>query len=106
MSAYAGPIPRFVVPRLARPRYRSVTLSNSRWYGMIRWALPLISSLELSIPRSPSACISSRSTRGLTTTPSAITGVTCGYRIPEGTSWSFSRCPPATIVWPALFPPW
>ncbi len=72
---------------------------------MIRWAFPEIRTRLVSMPRSSRASISSSSTPGLTTTPSAMTVVTFGYRMPEGTSWSFRRCPPAEMVWPALFPP-
>ena len=98
-------MPRFVVPRALWPRNRCVTFSSSRWYGMIRCALPEIRSFETSMPASVSSSISARSTPGSTTTPSAITLVMCGYRMPLGTRWSLSSRPSAMIVWPALLPP-
>ena len=73
---------------------------------MIMWQLPETTSLDGSTPTASSPSSSSSRTRGSTTTPSAITDVMCGYRIPEGISWSLSVCPSARIVWPALFPPW
>ena len=41
LSAYAGPMPRFVVPSLFFPSRRSVSASSSWWYGRMRCALPL-----------------------------------------------------------------
>jgi len=55
---------------------------------MIMWQLPDTISREGSTPTAASPSISSSSTRGSTTTPSAITLVMWGYRIPEGISWS------------------
>ena len=43
--------PRPVVPILRGPRNRSVTLSRVRWYSVMRWALALSSSRDVSIPR-------------------------------------------------------
>ena len=43
LSWYAGPMPRPVVPILALPRNRSVTLSMATWYGMIKCASARIS---------------------------------------------------------------
>ncbi len=80
-------MPRPVVPIRRLPRKRSVTLSRVRWYGVIRWALPEISSLEVSMPRSFRPASSESSTAGSITTPLPMTGVTFGLRIPEG-----SRC--------------
>ena len=50
LSAYAGPMPRLVVPSLRLPSRRSVRRSSSWWYGRIRWALPLSFSREQSTP--------------------------------------------------------
>ncbi len=72
---------------------------------MITCAFAETSSREQSMPREVSSSISSSSTRGSTTTPSAMTVVMCGYRIPEGIRWSRRVRPPARTVWPALFPP-
>ncbi len=87
LSPYAGPMPRPVVPILDLPRYRSVTLSRARWYGMIRCASAEITSRLVSTPRASSASSSSISTAGSITTPLPITQVTPGVRIPDG-----SRC--------------
>src|SRR5262249_53471461 len=105
LSAYAGPMPRFVVPSLFLPRYRSVTRSSSWWYGMIRCALPDSRNKPVSTPFDPSMSISSSRTAGSTTTPLPITGVTHGYRTPLGTSCSLKPSPSTTSVWPALCPP-
>jgi hypothetical protein len=45
---------------------------------MIMWQLPLTTSPDGSTPIARSPSISSSSTRGSTTTPSAITEVMCG----------------------------
>ena len=50
LSAYAGPMPRLVVPSLFLPRCRSISRSSSWWYGRIRWALPDTFSREQSTP--------------------------------------------------------
>ena len=71
-------MPRFVVPSLFFPRNRSVTLSSSWWYGMIRWALPETLSRDVSIPLPASMSSSAMRTAGSTTTPLPITGVTWG----------------------------
>ncbi len=91
-------MPRFVVPSALFPRNRWVTFSSSRWYGMIRWQFPETRSRETSTPVRRSSSSSWRRWRGSTTTPSAITGVMWGYRMPDGTSWSFSRRPSAITV--------
>ena len=44
LSAYAGPIPRRVVPIWSLPRRRSPAPSIAMCQGMIRWALPEIRS--------------------------------------------------------------
>ena len=80
-------MPRPVVPILALPRYRSVTLSSARWYGVIRWAFAETSSLEQSTPRAARPSISSSRTCGSITTPLPITGTTFGDSTPDG-----SRC--------------
>ena len=105
LSAYAGPMPRLVVPSLFLPRKRSVTRSSSWWYGMIRCALPDTRISPVSIPRDSSMSSSSNSTAGSTTTPLPMTGITHGYSTPLGTSWSLKTSPSTTIVWPALCPP-
>ena len=84
LSAYAGPMPRPVVPICRLPRKRSVTLSSVRWYGMIRWALALTSSREASTPRASSASISLEEHLGSMTTPLPMTGVHVGVRMPDG----------------------
>ena len=80
-------MPRPVVPIRALPRYRSVTLSRARWYGMIRWAFAEISSRSQDTPRCRRSSISPSSTSGSTTTPLPMTGTTWGDSTPEG-----SRC--------------
>ena len=57
---------------------------------MIMWQFPDTTSRDGSTPTAVSPSISSRSTRGSTTTPSAITDVMWGYRMPEGISCSLS----------------
>ena len=69
LSAYAGPIPRRVVPICSRPSFVSPAVSSSRWYGMIRWAFALTRRPLVSMPRDFRPSISSVSTRGSTTVP-------------------------------------
>ncbi len=78
LSAYAGPIPRLVVPSLFLPRNRSVTRSSSWWYGMIRCALPDTRRFDVSMCFDSSMSISAMRTAGSITTPLPITGITCG----------------------------
>ena len=77
-------MPRPVVPILDLPRNRSVTLSISTWYGMIRCASALIIRPDVSTPRSSRPCSSSSSTPGSTTTPLPITFFAPGVRMPDG----------------------
>ena len=58
-------MPRPVVPILALPRNRSLTLSMATWYGMIKCASALIISLLVSTPRRSSPDSSSSSTPGV-----------------------------------------
>ena len=46
LSAYAGPMPRPVVPIWRLPRKRSVTLSSVRWYCVMTCALALTTQLR------------------------------------------------------------
>ena len=52
LSAYAGPMPRPVVPIFALPRNRSPTLSIVRWYVAMTWAFALMTRRLVSMPRS------------------------------------------------------
>ena len=88
LSLYVGPIPRPVVPIRALPKKRSVTLSSVTWYGVIRCAFALMTSLEVSTPRSSSPAISWSNTAGSMTTPLPMTGVTSGVRMPLGSKCS------------------
>jgi hypothetical protein len=100
-------MPRPVVPILALPRNRSVTLSIAMWYGMIKCASALISSGVVSTPRTSNPASSSSSTPGSTTTPLPITFVTPGVRMPDGMRCSAKFSPVGrTTVCPALLPPW
>ena len=105
LSAYAGPMPRPVVPIWRLPRKRSVTLSSVRWYCVMTCAFALISRRETSTPRAFSASSSSNSTSMSMTTPLAMTGVTPGVRMPDGSRCSAYFSSPMTTVWPALLPP-
>ena len=105
LSAYAGPMPRPVVPILVLPRKRSVTLSMVEWYDAITCALALTTSGAASTPRACSASSSRNSASGETTTPLAITEVQPGVRMPLGSRWVANFSPLTTIVWPALWPP-
>ncbi len=98
-------MPRPVVPIWRLPRKRSVTLSIVRWYCVMTCALALTSSRETSTPREPSASSSLKSTSTSTTTPFAITGVTPGVRMPEGSRCRAYFLSPTTTVCPALLPP-
>ena len=98
-------MPRPVVPIWRLPRNRSVTLSSVRWYCVMRCAFAEMRSLETSTPRASSASSSSNSTSMSTTTPFAITGVTPGVRMPEGSRCRAYFSSPTTTVCPALFPP-
>src|SRR3954453_9985214 len=73
---------------------------------MIKCALAEIRSLATSTRRRRSPSISSKSTRGSSTTPLPITHVFSECRIPEGIRWNLNSSPSRTIVWPALLPPW
>lgn len=84
LSAYVGPMPRPVVPILRLPRKRSPTLSRVTLYGVIRCALPLMSSLEVSMPRSLRPRSSESRTAGSTTTPLPMTGVHPGRGCRKG----------------------
>ncbi len=77
-------MPRPVVPSRREPRKRSVTLSSTRLYGGMRWALALTTSRDVSIPRASSASISWKSTARSMTTPLPMTGVQPGLRMPLG----------------------
>jgi hypothetical protein len=88
------------------PRKRSETLSRVWWYGVIRWALPLIRRREVSMPRAASPSSSVKRTDRSTTTPLPMTGVQPGERMPDGSRWSAYFSVPTTTVWPALLPPW
>ena len=68
-------MPDLVVPSAFLPRRRSVRASIASWYGMTRWALPLMRRREQSMPLDSSLSTSARSTDGSTTTPFPITGV-------------------------------
>ena len=81
-------MPRPVVPILAFPRNRSLTLSRARWCGMIRCALAETSSFSQLTPRLSRPSISSKSTFGSMTTPLPITGVTFLERTPDGSTCS------------------
>ena len=99
-------MPRPVVPILALPRNRSLTLSRARWCGMIRCALAETSSRSQLTPRASRPSISSKSTFGSMTTPLPITGVTFRESTPDGSTCSAYFSSPMTTVWPALLPPW
>jgi hypothetical protein len=43
-------MPDLVVPSFAGPRWRSYTTSSSWWYGRMRWALPLTTRFDVSMP--------------------------------------------------------
>ncbi len=86
-------MPRPVVPILALPRKRSVTLSMAMWYGMIRCASALIMRPPVSTPRFSSPVSSSSSTPGSTTTPLPMTLRTPGVRMPDGIRCSAKSCP-------------
>ena len=87
LSAYAGPMPRPVVPILFLPRKRSVTLSMIEWYDAITWAFELTTSRPIGTLRSTIASSSRNSASGETTTPLPITEVQSGVRIPLGSRW-------------------
>src|SRR6266511_5033672 len=73
---------------------------------MIRCALAETLRLAVEMPCASRAASSTSSTPGSTTTPSPISVVMCGWRMPLGTRWSRKVRPPTTTVWPALLPPW
>ena len=61
--------------------------------------------VDTSSPRARSASSSWKSTSMSTTTPFAMTGVTPGVRMPDGSRCSAYFSSPMTTVWPALLPP-
>ena len=105
LSAYAGPIPRRVVPIWSRPSFRSLAESTATCHGMIRCALPEMRTVSVEIPRPSSSSSSSTRSPGSTTQPAPTTH-SFPERIPDGTWWSANRWPSITIVCPALGPPW
>ena len=98
-------MPRPVVPIRREPRKRSVTLSRTRLYGGMRWALALTTRREVSTPRASSPSISWNSTPRSMTTPLPMTGVQPGLRMPLGSRCRAYFSPSTTMVWPALLPP-
>jgi hypothetical protein len=105
LSAYAGPIPRRVVPICSFPSRRSLAPSIAMCHGMIRCALPEIRSGAAETPRDSSPSTSSSSTSGSTTQPAPSTLV-LPERIPEGRWRNLNVSPSTTIVCPAFGPPW
>jgi len=88
LSAYAGPMPFSVVPILESPRNDSL-IASWRWcHGKMRCASVDTRSFAHETPRRSSVSISENSVGRSTTTPLPITGVTCGYNTPLGTSCS------------------
>jgi len=83
LSAYAGPIPRFVVPIWSRPRRLSLAESIATCHGMIRCALPERRTVSVEIPRASRSSSSSTKTPGSTTSPAPSTH-SLPQRIPEG----------------------
>jgi hypothetical protein len=67
-------------------------------YGVIRWVLALMTSLEVSMPLALSASISSNSTARSTTTPLPMTGMHPGVRMPLGSRWRAYFSPSMTTV--------
>ena len=61
--------------------------------------------VQTSTPRLSRPSSSSKSTSMSTTTPFAMTGVTPGVRMPDGSRCSAYFSSPMTTVWPALLPP-
>ena len=90
----SGRCPRPVVPTLASPSRDSLARSRATWYGMITCALRLTRTRLTSMPRAASMSSSSMSVTGLTTTPLPMTDVMCGYRTPDGVSWSLNTSSP------------
>ena len=73
LSAYAGPIPRRVVPIWSRPRRRSRAPSSATCHGMIRCAFPETNSRpSVSCPRDSRSSSSEIRTAGSTTQPAPI----------------------------------
>ena len=73
LSAYAGPMPRRVVPIWRLPRRRSDAWSIAMCHGMIRCAFPETTTTDVSMPRASSSSSSAISTSGSTTQPAPIT---------------------------------
>ena len=84
LSAYAGPMPRRVVPICSFPSRRSPAWSIATCHGMIRCAFPDTTTTDGSMPRASSSSSSDRSTSGSTTHPAPITHV-LPEMIPLGT---------------------
>ena len=105
LSAYAGPIPRRVVPIWSVPRRRSEAWSIAMCHGMIRCALPESTTTEMSMPRASSPSSSAISTSGSTTQPAPITE-TFPEITPLGVCRILNVSSPTMIVCPALGPPW
>src|SRR5437764_1097495 len=71
-------MPRPVVPILRDPRNRSVTLSRTRLYEGMTWALADTTRREVDVPRASSPSISLNSTARSIPTPFAMTGTQPG----------------------------
>ena len=104
LSAYAGPMPRRVVPICSLPSRRSDAWSIATCHGMIRCAFPESTTIDGSMPRSSSRSTSSTNTCGSTTQPGADHGLSCPETTPLGIWRSFHVSPSTTIVCPAFGP--
>ena len=87
LSAYAGPMPRLVVPICLLPSQISCIRSSRMWYGMIRCALPEMRRPAVETPLRSRSSISVRSAFGSMTTPLPMTASVPGLQMPAGTRW-------------------
>ena len=79
-------MPLSVVPILSSPRMASAIASWAWCHGKIRWARLETRKSPHGIPRDSSTSISWNRVGKSITTPLAITGTTCSYSTPLGTS--------------------
>ena len=104
LSAYAGPMPRRVVPIWRFPSLRSRAPSRATCHGMIRWAFPETNTRpSVRCPRDSSSSSSPIRTSGSTTQPAPIALAT-PVTMPDGMARILYVSPSTTIVWPAFGP--
>ena len=107
LSAYAGPMPRPVVPIFLFPLSFSLATSRALWYGMIRWAFLLISRLSSNLmPRFAKRVHLFEERRRVHHHAVPDDALLALVQDARGDQVQDELVLPTTTVWPALWPPW